>query len=548
MYANYFGFREKPFTITPNPRFIFLSNNHKEAFAHLLFGIDSHAGFIELTGEVGTGKTTVLRTLLSQLDSDNYRTALIFNPSQSATDLLWNINHEFGIPADGTDGPGNLDSLNRFLLKENSEGRTVVLVIDEAQNLEPRVLEQIRLISNLETDKDKLIQIVLVGQPELREKLGRSELRQLSQRITVRYHLCPMDFSDTVEYIGHRIEVAAGRRLDLFTQGALRRIYRYSGGIPRLINVVCDRALLAAYTKEAGRITARTAAAAIADVRREESGSVWRRVAGYAGYAGLAVVAVLAYIGLCSLFQDLTDNGRKESPTGTVATANQSAPRAVSGASGMMRDQLAEMSEQESALAAYNAIAGIWGVPVASGGNPVASYAEPQGPAAAGGLRLSRFNSNLGVLVRMDYPAILEISLPAGGGRRYLALIGERHGRFLVAPRFKGIGSISAAELEHLWSGRSYLPWKNVMNIPTVNRRGARGEAIGNVRRLLMRAGYLDGPLKDVYDEDAIAAVKQFQASQGIDPDGMVGSRTLLLLYRAGGAVSSPRLAKKGES
>lgn len=545
MYGNYFGFREKPFTITPNPQFIFLSKNHKEAFAHLLFGIDNHAGFIELTGEVGTGKTTVLRTLLGQLDSDSYRTALIFNPSQSATDLLRNIIHEFGIPADGLSDSGSLDALNRFLLRENSEGRTVVLVIDEAQNLEPRVLEQIRLISNLETDKDKLIQIVLAGQPELREKLGRSELRQLSQRITVRYHLCPMDFGDTVEYIEHRIEVAAGRRLDLFTNGALRRIFRYSGGIPRLINVVCDRALLVAYTKEARDISARTAAAAIADVRREGSGNALRRLA---GFAGLAVVALLAYLGLCGLFRDLIGDGRKDSPAGAVATANQAAPRTVPDVPDMLRDRLAGMSEQESALAAYNAIAGLWGVPEAAGRNPIDSQAEPEGPDAAGGLRLSRFNSNLGSLVRMDYPAILEIALPTGSGRRYLALMGARNGRFLVAPRFEGVDSVSASELEHLWSGRSYLPWKNVMNIPTVNRRGARGEAITNIRRLLMRAGAFDGPLSDVYDEDAIAAVKQFQASQGIEPDGMVGSRTLLLLYRAGGAVSSPRLAKKGES
>jgi len=543
MYGNYFGFREKPFTITPNPQFIFLSKNHKEAFAHLLFGIDNHAGFIELTGEVGTGKTTVLRTLLSQLDSDCYRTALIFNPSQSATDLLRNINQEFGITSNAPGDSGNLDSLNRFLLRENAEGRTVVLVIDEAQNLEPRVLEQIRLISNLETDKDKLIQIVLAGQPELREKLGRSELRQLSQRITVRYHLCPMDFSDTAEYVEHRIEVAAGRRLELFTQGALRRIYRYSGGIPRLINVVCDRALLVAYTREAREITARMAAAAIADVRREQSGSPLRRIA---GYAGVCAVAVLAYLGLCSVFRDLVDTGRRQSPPGVVATANQAAPRTAAAAPFL--EQLAGLSEEESALAAYNAIARLWGVPAASSGNPVASSVEPQGSDAPDALRLSRFNSNLGILVRMDYPAILEITLPAGVGRRYLALTGERNGRLMVVPRLKGLDSINAADLESLWSGRSYLPWKNVMNIPAVNRRGSSGEAIANVRRLLMRAGYLQGPLKDVYDEAAIAAVKQFQASQGIEPDGMVGSRTLLLLYRAGGAVSSPRLAKKGES
>lgn len=545
MYGNFFGFREKPFTITPNPQFIFLSKNHKEAFAHLLFGIDNHAGFIELTGEVGTGKTTVLRTLLGQLDSDGYRTALIFNPSQSATDLLRSINQEFGIPADGTGDAANLDSLNRFLLRENSEGRTVVLVIDEAQNLEPRVLEQIRLISNLETDKDKLIQIVLAGQPELREKLGRSELRQLSQRITVRYHLCPMDFSDTVEYIEHRIEVAAGRRQDLFTTGAMRRIYRYSGGIPRLINVVCDRALLVAYTKESRQITARMAAAAIADVRRIESGNGLRRAA---GYAGLAVVAALSCIGLFSIGRELAGDDQKRNPAGIVAADDRGATGKAPDAGDTVRERLAVLSEQESALAAYNAIARMWGAPAASGGNPVASYAELQDGEAFVGLRLSRFNSSLADLVRMDYPAILEMNLPAGGGKRYLALIGARNGRLVVAPRLGGVDTIPAAELDGLWSGRSYLPWKNVMNISVVNRRGVAGEAVGSIRRLLVRAGYLNGPQKDVYDEEAIAAVRRFQSSQGIEPDGIVGSRTLLLLYRAGGAVAPPRLEKKGES
>ena len=197
MYRAYFGFREKPFNITPNPRFLYLSKQHKEAFAHLLYGIKNHAGFIELTGEVGTGKTTVLRTLLGQLDESTYICALILNPCLSALELLRNINREFGIPHEGLENGDLLEELNRFLLAENRAGKTVVLVIDEAQNLAPQVLEQIRLISNLETESDKLIQIVLAGQPELNAMLAKPELRQLAQRITVRYHLLPMDFEDS---------------------------------------------------------------------------------------------------------------------------------------------------------------------------------------------------------------------------------------------------------------------------------------------------------------------------------------------------------------
>jgi len=545
MYCSYFGFREKPFTITPNPHFIFLSKNHKEAFAHLLYGIDNHAGFIELTGEVGTGKTTVLRTLLNQLDSDAYRTALIFNPSLSALELLRNINHEFGIPADDMVNSTLLASLNQFLLRENSAGRTVVLVIDEAQNLEPQVLEQIRLISNLETERDKLIQIVLVGQPELREKLMRSELRQLSQRITVRYHLCPMDFEDTVEYVEHRIEVASGQRLDLFTPGALKQIYRYSGGLPRLINVVCDRALLVAYTKGCREITAGMASAAIADVKREEPRSLARRAA---HAAGITLAAGLAVLGLYGIFHDSSGTA-KSGKAPDVTTAEQAAvsPHAY-GAPQLLSIELRKKSEAESAVDAFNALARIWGVPLLSPQRPASAPLDSEGFAAGSGLRLSRFSGNLGALLRMDYPAILELNLPGGGGKRYLALLGTESDRLIVSPPFPGRATISSSELESLWFGRSYLPWKNFYNIPPVTRAGTQGESIRALKTLLKGAGFLRGAVSDVYDEATIAAVRGFQSAKGIEPDGMVGNQTLLLLYRSGGMTPSPRLVKKGES
>lgn len=271
MYCDYYGFKEKPFTVTPNPRFVFLSKNHKEAFAHLLYGIDNHAGFIVLTGEVGTGKTTVLRSLLVQFDNATMRSALILNPCLSAPELLRSVNREFGIAWEKLDLQEMLDTLNRFLLAENLAGRTVALVIDEAQHLEPQVLEQIRLISNLETETDKLIQIVLAGQPELAQLLRKPELRQFGQRITVRYHLTAMDFDDTRAYIEHRLEVAGGFRAATFSPAALKKIFRYSGGIPRLINIVCDRALLIGYIDDSREISGPMAARAITEVREYRS-------------------------------------------------------------------------------------------------------------------------------------------------------------------------------------------------------------------------------------------------------------------------------------
>lgn len=250
MYCEFFGFSEKPFTITPNPHFIFLSSIHREAFARLLYGVDSHAGFIALTGEVGTGKTTMLRTLLAQLDPDKYRSALIFNPCMSAEQLLGSICKEFVIQPDGNDRFSFLAALNRFLLEQKLAGRTVVLVIDEAQNLAPDVLEQVRMISNLETESDKLIQIILAGQPELDTVLGRHDLRQLSQRITVRCTLTPMKLDDTNDYINHRLKVSGSRIPGIFPKKVVKQIFRFSRGIPRLINVACDQALVMAWTCE----------------------------------------------------------------------------------------------------------------------------------------------------------------------------------------------------------------------------------------------------------------------------------------------------------
>jgi general secretion pathway protein A len=282
MYCEFFGFSEKPFTITPNPQFIYLSEQHREAFAHLLYGIDNHAGFIAMTGEVGTGKTTVLRTLLTQLDPESYRSALIFNPCRSGEQLLASICREFGVTPDERNSYGYLDALNLFLLDQHAAGRTVVLVVDEAQNLTPDVLEQVRMISNLETVHNKLVQIILAGQPELNDVLSRHDLRQLSQRITVRCHLTPMDMRDTSEYIRHRLKVSGYRFPGLFTPGALKRIYRFSGGVPRLVNIVCEQALVMAWTQEISSVTPAIAARVVEGARhRSGRRSIWQRIHGW---------------------------------------------------------------------------------------------------------------------------------------------------------------------------------------------------------------------------------------------------------------------------
>ncbi len=256
MYESFFALKEKPFALTPNPRFLFLSKTHNEVYAHLIYGIESRAGFVEVTGEVGTGKTTILRTLLSHLNDNKYRVAFIFNPKLTAFELLRNINREFGVDDDGTSNPVLIDALNRFLLAENEAGRTPILVIDEAQNLSGEVLEQIRLLSNLETEDDKLIQVILVGQSELRHHLSDHSLRQLNQRIAVRYQLRALNREETASYILHRLNIAGRPDGKLFSAAALKRVFMCSGGIPRLVNLICDRSLLTAYSEERGVVSA----------------------------------------------------------------------------------------------------------------------------------------------------------------------------------------------------------------------------------------------------------------------------------------------------
>ena len=248
MYQAFFGLKEPPFNVTPDPRFIYLSRHHMEALSTLLYGIESRCGFIEISGEIGAGKTTLCRTLLKEIEGRAH-SAFIFNPKLSQVEILETIVEDLGITPKGKRRKDYFDALNRFLLQELEKGMNTVLIIDEAQNLSPKALEQIRLLSNLETTREKLLQIILVGQPELRNLLARPDLVQLRQRIAIRYHLPALSREDTEKYISHRLKIA-GLEERIFTPEAVDRIYESSNGIPRLINVLADRALLGAFTKE----------------------------------------------------------------------------------------------------------------------------------------------------------------------------------------------------------------------------------------------------------------------------------------------------------
>jgi len=274
MYEEFYGFRDNPFRLTPDPDYLFLSTNHQEALGHLLFGVREGSGVVVITGEIGAGKTTLLRTLVRNLDSSTI-VAYIFNPVLSAIELLQTINADLGLPATSTSKKDLIDHLNHFLLEQQTAGRRVVVIVDEAQDLEPAVLEQLRLLSNLETEREKLVQIILVGQPELREILTRPDLAQLDQRVTLRWHLGPLNEAETAEYVRHRIRVAAdGKEPVHFTAKALASVYRLARGIPRLINILCHRALLIGYTREERQIDSPTILQAAKELGRTEPASV----------------------------------------------------------------------------------------------------------------------------------------------------------------------------------------------------------------------------------------------------------------------------------
>jgi general secretion pathway protein A len=254
VYLEYYRLSHAPFDITPNPRFLFHSTKHREAFNHMLYGIRERKGFVQLTGEVGAGKTTLCRALLEQLDS-NFSTALILNPVLNPDELMKAIATEFGLNVKGRDRLETVSTIGEFLLKQIELGKETVLIIDEAQGLTEELLEQVRLLSNIETDNRKLLQIVLMGQPELRERLNSPRLKQLRQRITVRFHLAALTRAEVSQYIQHRLQVAGAKGIPFFTGPALWRIFNYSKGVPRLVNAVCDKALLASFVARSERIT-----------------------------------------------------------------------------------------------------------------------------------------------------------------------------------------------------------------------------------------------------------------------------------------------------
>ena len=558
MYASFFGLNEKPFSITPDPRYLFMSARHAEALAHLIYGVTESGGFIQLTGEVGTGKTTLVRSLLLNRMPDNADVAVVLNPQLSVVEFLATICEELHIEVAHNRGSikALTDALNRHLLDAHSGGRRTILVVDEAQNLAPAVLEQVRLLTNLETARQKLLQIILIGQPELRELLARNDLRQLAQRITGRYHLEPLSRAETAQYIEHRLKVA-GALGEVFDERAKNEVYRLSQGVPRLVNVICDRALLGAYASETRRITPGLVRRAAAEVSGELVRSPWRRRAALAAtVAGALIIggslwwavrqsapeappvpaAVAAPVveepavatpAASPLTEAVaTDIAAAEEPAGTPAPAEPT-----------LAEELAIAGELTSADFAYAALFSSWGLEYRSGSRSVCDQARDAGLACL--FHRGSWNS----IRQMDRPAVL--TLVDASGTEHLAVLTTLNDDIAGL----SIGGVSVShpsrQIEDLWFGEALLLWRPANGNPLALGPGARGPEVAWLRDSLaaIDPSYATAGNSDLFDAELEDRVRRFQRDHRLDVDGLAGQQTQIIINSLLAVEGTPRLS-----
>lgn len=519
MYNAHFGFSEPPFSIAPDPRYLYMSERHREALAHLLYGVESDGGFVLLTGEVGTGKTTVCRCLLEQLP-EHCDVAFILNPKLTVPELLSTVCDEFGISyPPGTDSVKIFtDLINAFLLDAHAKGRKTVLIIDEAQNLSTDVLEQMRLLTNLETNQRKLLQIILLGQPELRDMLARTELRQLAQRIIARYHLDALSREETEAYVNHRIAVAGGRG-ELLPHSALNRLYQLSGGIPRLINVLADRALLGAYVQGKTRIDRKTLAKAATEVLGESRSAKTPHLAKW-----LTGLLLLSLAGAATYFlyppQGTVPAQPTHLPAAKTHPTQPTQPSTPLASIMWPTGQPMDRSETQ----AFQAVFQLWGADwQESGNNAPCVLAEAQR------LRCFADRSGLDALRRLNRPAVVKLYDPQG--HPYFAALTKLDERSATLLLGTETHTVALETLVLAWRGDFTLLWRLPPDYQSSLHLGSRQPAVAWLDKLL--AQYFHRPLHagtPFYDDAMVNEVKRFQLSVGLQPDGKVGTSTWICL------------------
>ncbi len=571
-----FGFKENPFAITPDPRYLYMSRGHEESLAHLIYGTGPNGGFVLLTGEVGTGKTLLIRSLLAQ-QLGEVDIALVLNPRLSRREFMATICEELGIDYQGH--PYSLkqmiDALTEHLLKTHSEGRHTVLVVDEAQNLSPRVLEQVRLLTNLETTRHKLLRIILVGQPELLEMLSRKELRQVDQRITARYHLSPLERQETARYITHRLEVA-GIREDLFTPGAMRLIHRLSGGVPRRINTLCERTLLAIFSRGRDRANIWLVRQAARDVRGKRLRSPlwgWSALAA----AGLAVMALAGYLlwstpaSVEATHERLSDTAvlaPQETTAETVAADEVIADRPTPERAAVVEptepveqaepmpepaplttpapveasptvekpaETVAESSIDEldpaslfqrpqSRRQLFRALFALWGASFTSD-----SPLTPCMQAPSLGLRCLREHGDWRQLEVLDRPFLLRL---VRDKQSRLLLVKYKQDTMLVVDDGRGEALLDSRLIEPFWKGEYVMLWRPHAGVALIGE-GSAGEAVTWLRQRLQAYDHQPAqPVSGVdrFDPSLKSRLQAFQRTNGLQDDGVAGQQTLIHL------------------
>jgi general secretion pathway protein A len=525
MYNNYFSLKQAPFSIAPDPRYLFMSERHREALAHLLYGIDSGGGFVLLTGEIGAGKTTVCRCFIEQIP-DNCRLAYIFNPRLTVEELLLSICDEFGIelPPRGPGATGAkvyVDAINHYLLDAHARGLNNVLVIDEAQNLSADVLEQLRLLTNLETSERKLLQIILIGQPELRQMVERPELEQLAQRVIARYHLGPLSESETGAYVAHRLAVAGGNGPTPIPNSLTALIHRLSHGVPRRVNLLCDRGLLGAYVENSREVTRpilRRAAVEVfgndgADARRYR----WPVIAG-------GVMTVLA-LSAAAAWQVLP---HQSSAPATIARVAPVPSAVASPVPAPLAQKPVAHASQDAAL---RELASMWGAPLPAG--------EPCQAAAKLNLRCHQGRGGLYELRLLDRPAI--VTLHDGGKLGYAVLthMDDTSATLSVNGQRQ---TVSLAALAPLFDGEFTTFWKVPHGFRDQLALGDHGPDVDWLAEHLSQMNKLDAPPADqAFGKHMQELLRDFQAKQNLKADGVAGPRTWMRLNQMSG-VEEPRL------
>jgi general secretion pathway protein A len=552
MYTSFFGLGEKPFAITPDPRYLFMSERHAEALAHLLYGINEAGGFIQLTGEVGTGKTTVVRSLLERMPG-HADVAVILNPQLTPVEFVLTICEELGIfmrDDDASSIKDLVDLLNKRLLEAHAKGRRVIVIVDEAQNLTPETLEQVRLLTNLETASQKLLQIILIGQPELREVLSRVELRQLAQRITGRYHLDPLSRAETASYVNHRLKVAGSAGGEIFSSAALREVHRLSSGVPRIINVICDRALLGAFTQEQHRIGPAMVRAAAGEVYGRSFNPPWTKL--LVGASGTVAAFGLA-LGVWQLLPTRAVGGDEVTqaaaqpavvpePTPVEVETAASAPQpAATPVTADIESLLKEQPGRTTTETAFAQLFGLWGAKFDPAQGRPCSQAQQQG------LECVYQQGSWGQLRTLNRPAILTLIDDAGNAHQVVVAGLEADAAKVRFP--DTTHDIPIASLSRLWYGDYLILWRPQVAAPRALSAGMQGAGVRWLRDTLNTVhgrSSGDNP-SDYYDEELVRMVEDFQRQHRLNVDGIAGVQTQIVLDTLNNSTGAPLLVAQAQ-